>query len=128
MIPVEEALERILSRITVLGDERVALLDALDRVLAESVVAERDIPPWPNSSMDGYALRSADTRGAGADRPARLTLAGHVAAGRLAERALGPGETYRIKYWKDGAKRILLEAESVERNVKMITNAVVELR
>ena len=39
-----------------------------------------------------------------------------------------PGETYRISYWKDGAKRILLEAESVERNVKMITNAVVELR
>ena len=96
MIPVEEALERILSRITVLGDERVALLDALGRVLAESVVAERDIPPWPNSSMDGYALRSADTQGAGADRPVRLTLAGHVAAGRLAERALGPGETYRI--------------------------------
>jgi molybdopterin molybdotransferase len=96
VIPVEEALERILSRITVLGDERVALLDALDRVLAESVVAERDIPPWPNSSMDGYALRSADTQGADAGRPARLTLAGHVAAGRLAERPLGPGETYRI--------------------------------
>ena len=96
MISVEEALERILSRISVLGDERVALLDALDRVLAEPVVAERDIPPWPNSSMDGYALRSADTRGADAGRPARLTLAGHVAAGRLAERPLGPGETYRI--------------------------------
>ena len=76
MIPVEEALERILSRITVLGDERVALLDSLDRVLAEPVVAERDIPPWPNSSMDGYALRSADTQGADAGRPARLTLAG----------------------------------------------------
>jgi molybdopterin molybdotransferase len=96
VIPVEEALERILSRITVLGDERVALLDALDRVLAESVVAERDIPPWPNSSMDGYALRSADTQGADAGRPARLTLAGHVAAGRLAGGPLGPGETYRI--------------------------------
>jgi acyl dehydratase len=39
-----------------------------------------------------------------------------------------PGETYRINYWKDGASRILLEAESVERNVKMITNAVIELR
>ena len=96
MIPVEEALERILSRITVLGDERVALLDSLDRVLAEPVVAERDIPPWPNSSMDGYALRSADTQGADADRPARLTLAGHVPAGRLAERPLNPGETFRI--------------------------------
>lgn len=96
MIPVEEALERILSRIAVLGDERVALIEALDRVLAEPVVAERDVPPWPNSSMDGYALRAADTGGADPARPARLTLAGHVAAGRLAERPLGPGETFRI--------------------------------
>jgi len=39
VIPVEEALERILSRIAVLGDERVALIEALDRVLAEPVVA-----------------------------------------------------------------------------------------
>jgi acyl dehydratase len=38
-----------------------------------------------------------------------------------------PGETYRIQYWKDGAKRILLEAESVERNAKIISNAVIEL-
>src|SRR5262245_10513680 len=38
-----------------------------------------------------------------------------------------PGETYRIKYWKDGAKRILLEAESVERNAKIISNAIIEL-
>ena len=96
MIPVEEALERILSRIAVLGDERVALIEALDRVLAEPVVAERDVPPWPNSSMDGYALRAADTGGADPARPARLTLAGQVAAGRLAERPLRPGETFRI--------------------------------
>jgi acyl dehydratase len=39
-----------------------------------------------------------------------------------------PGETYRISYWKDGAKRILLEAASVERNAKIISNAVIELR
>jgi acyl dehydratase len=38
-----------------------------------------------------------------------------------------PGETYRISYWEDGAKRILLEAESVERNAKIISNAVIEL-
>jgi molybdopterin molybdotransferase len=49
VISVEEALERILSRVGTLGDERVALLDALDRVLAEPVVSEREIPPWPNS-------------------------------------------------------------------------------
>jgi acyl dehydratase len=39
-----------------------------------------------------------------------------------------PGETYRISYWKDGARRILLEAASVERNAKIISNAVIELR
>jgi acyl dehydratase len=39
-----------------------------------------------------------------------------------------PGETYRVSYWKDGAKRILLEAASVERDAKIISNAVIELR
>jgi acyl dehydratase len=39
-----------------------------------------------------------------------------------------PGETYRVKYWKDGDQRILVEAESVERDAKIITNAVIELR
>ena len=96
MITVEEALERILSRVGTLGDERVALLDALDRVLAEPVVADREIPPWPNSSMDGYAVSSADTSGASAESPAALRMAGHVAAGHLAERPLARGEAFRI--------------------------------
>ena len=96
MISVEEALDRILSRITALGDERVSLLEALDRVLAEPVVAAREIPPWPNSSMDGYAVASADTREAGAERPAHLRLAGHVAAGHMAQRPMARGEAFRI--------------------------------
>ena len=96
MITVEEALERILSRIGTLGDERVALLDALDRVLAEPVVADREIPPWPNSSMDGYAVSSVDTRAASAESPVVLRMAGHVAAGHLAERPLARGEVFRI--------------------------------
>jgi molybdopterin molybdotransferase len=96
VIPVEEALERVLSRVSVLGSERVELMGALHRVLAEDVVAAADIPPWPNSSMDGYAVRGADTRGAGAGGPARLRLAGRVAAGVLAERPVEPGEAYRI--------------------------------
>jgi molybdopterin molybdotransferase len=96
VISVEEALDRILGRISALGDERVSLVDALGRVLAEPVVAEREIPPWPNSSMDGYAVASADTREAGADRPARLRLGGRVAAGHVAERPLARGEAFRI--------------------------------
>ncbi|HMB32773.1 MAG TPA: molybdopterin molybdenumtransferase MoeA, partial [Methylomirabilota bacterium] len=96
MISVEEALERILSRIGVLGDEQVPLGRALHRVLAEPAVANLDLPPWPNSSMDGYALRSADTRTASASAPARLAVAGRVAAGQVAARSLVPGEAFRI--------------------------------
>ncbi len=96
MIPVEEALERILSRICVLGDERVELTRALHRVLAEPAVSSLDIPPWPASSMDGYALRSADTGGASTAAPARLKVVGRVAAGAVATRPLSPGEAYRI--------------------------------
>ena len=96
MISVEEALDRILSRVTVLGDERVALTLALHRVLAEDVESPRDMPPWPASSMDGYALRSGDTRDAATRSPARLALAGRVPAGAMAERPLRPGEAFRI--------------------------------
>lgn len=96
MISVEEALERILSRVDPLGDERVALPDALHRVLAEDVESPRDMPPWPASSMDGYALRSIDTGGATAGAPAHLAVAGRVPAGAPAERALRPGEAFRI--------------------------------
>ncbi|MCI0548331.1 MAG: molybdopterin molybdotransferase MoeA [Candidatus Rokubacteria bacterium] len=96
MISVEEAVEEILSRVGTLGDERVELVDALDRILAEEIVSHREIPPWPNSSMDGWAVRSADTGGAAPERPARLLAAGRVAAGAVAARALRAGEACRI--------------------------------
>jgi molybdopterin molybdotransferase len=96
VISVEEARERILSRIGVLGSERVELAGSLHRVLAEEIVVPRDIPPWPNSSMDGYALRGADTAAAAQGAPVHLILAGRVTAGSVAERPLRAGETFRI--------------------------------
>jgi len=96
MIQVEEALERILARVGVLGDEQVPLTRALRRVLAESVVSGLDLPPWPNSSMDGYALRSADTQEASIGAPIRLSVSGRIPAGHVADRALGAGEAFRI--------------------------------
>jgi molybdopterin molybdotransferase len=89
MLTVEEALEAILSRVAPLGAERVDVLQGLGRVLAEPVVSSREIPPWPNASMDGYAVRSADVRGP-------LRVVGRVTAGALPERAIGPGEAMRI--------------------------------
>ncbi len=93
MLTVEQALEQILSRVHVLPAERVALLESLDRVLAEPIVSTREIPPWPNSSMDGYAVRSADTHRGGS---LRLAVIGRVPAGSMPEQPVGPGQAIRI--------------------------------
>jgi molybdopterin molybdotransferase len=91
MLTVEEALEAILSRVSVLGTERVEVVGALGRVLAAPVVSRREIPPWANSSMDGYAVRAEDTGGG-----AVLSVVGRVEAGALAARTIGRGEAMRI--------------------------------
>ena len=91
MLSVEEALAQILSKVRALPTERVDLLAALGRVLAEPVRSTRVIPPWPNSSMDGYAVRASDTRPGAA-----LTVVGRIVAGALPERPIGPGEAMRI--------------------------------
>jgi len=96
VISVEEALERILSRVSVLGAERVELPRALARVLAADVTSTSDVPPWANSSMDGYAVRSVDTREASASSPVRLRRVGSLGAGAVAERPLEAREAYRI--------------------------------
>jgi molybdopterin molybdotransferase len=92
MLTVEEALEQILSRTPVLETESVDVTAAAGRILAEAVVSRREIPPWPNSSMDGYAVRARDT----ATGPARLRVVGHIAAGALPARAIEVGEAARI--------------------------------
>ena len=120
MIPVEEALDRVLSRVAVLGEECVPLGRALHRVLAEDVLAGADIPPWPNSSMDGYALRGADTSHASANDPVRLRLGGRVAAGAVAQRSLEPGEAFRIftgAPLPDGADAVIPQEDVVEEGV-----------
>ena len=76
VLSVEEALERILNTVPVLGTETVGLLDAAGGVLAETILADRDIPPTSNSAMDGYAVRSSDLKEKG-----RLQIVGEVRAG-----------------------------------------------
>ncbi len=129
MIPVEEALDRILSRLSVLGSERVDLTRALRRVLAEDITADADIPPWPNSSMDGYALRSADTRHAIASAPARLAVAGRVAAGACPDRPLEVGEAYRIftgAPLPDGADAVVPQEDVSESSGTLIVSRPVD--
>lgn len=79
-----------------LGTERVSLAEALGRVLARDVVAPADVPPWANASMDGYAVRAADVRGAAAARPVALRVADAAYAGAPATAAVALGTAVRI--------------------------------
>jgi molybdopterin molybdotransferase len=89
LLSLAEAQARVLERVTPLESETVAVADAAGRVLAEEARARVDLPPFPSSAMDGFAVRSADT-------PGRLPVVARIAAGRPAPRALGPGEAMAI--------------------------------
>ncbi len=96
MFTVSDAVARIVAGIEPLGVERVALLDALGRVLATPVISPLTLPAWDNSAMDGYALRAADVEGATAEKPVSLTVLETVAAGAFPSRAVEAGSCTRI--------------------------------
>lgn len=96
LLSVDEALKRIVSGKRRLPGEVVALDDALDRVLAEDIIAGISLPPFANSSMDGYAARAADIAGAGEAAPVTLRVVADIPAGAFPDMTLGPGEAARI--------------------------------
>ncbi len=96
MLSIEQALEQVLNAFHPLEPERVDIVEALDRVLAEDIHADVDIPPHSNSSMDGYAVLANDTAGASTETPARLRVVGELAAGYVSETQVSPGAAIRI--------------------------------
>ncbi len=92
LLPVDEALRRILANVDLLEPETVALGDAGGRVLAADLHARRQQPPFAASAMDGYAVRAADV----ASVPVRLKLVGQSAAGHAFQGSVDPGEAVRI--------------------------------
>src|SRR5919108_5905249 len=97
-LTVDEAARQILAAVTPLPTERLDILAASGRVLAEDVVATTPIPPWPNSSMDGYAVRHADLAAArpSRERPLELAVVEEIPAGQAPTRPVGPGQASRI--------------------------------
>jgi molybdopterin molybdotransferase len=96
MLTVAEASERILAEIRPLAIETVPLRKALGRVCAEDIRATVTMPPWSNSSMDGYAVRSADITPVMGGQPVKLRVVATIAAGEFAPRPLKRGEAMRI--------------------------------
>jgi molybdopterin molybdotransferase len=89
LLTLEAAQALVLERATALPGEGVPLAEAAGRVLAETATAVVDLPPFPSSAMDGYALRAADT-------PGTLPVAVRIAAGSPSSRPLRAGEAMGI--------------------------------
>jgi molybdopterin molybdotransferase len=115
LVPVDEAIARIIAGAAPLAVERVPLDQALGRTLAEPLAATRTQPPFPASAMDGYAVRAADTTTV----PARLTVIGTSAAGHGFSGTIGTGEAVRLSTGAPipaGADAVLIKenAEAVD--------------
>jgi molybdopterin molybdotransferase len=96
LIAFEEARAAVLERLRPLPVRRVPLGEALGCVLAEDVAAAEDLPPFANSAMDGFALRSEDVRDAGGESPVSLRVVGEVFAGSAKLPKVEPGTAVRI--------------------------------
>jgi molybdopterin molybdotransferase len=93
---VEEAQGRIMDAIKPLPPVELPLLEAWDCILAEDVMATYDIPTFPSSSMDGYAVRAEDIRGASPSSPVALRKVGEAPIGHPPKDPVGAGETVWI--------------------------------
>jgi molybdenum cofactor synthesis domain-containing protein len=121
MIPLTEAQAFVLDACPPSTPRRVALDEALGGVAAETVLAIEPVPPFANSSMDGYAIRSAETDGAGAGgRAVHLEVVGTIMAGTPLDAPIGTGQSARIMTGAplpDGADAVcMLEEVRTERN------------
>lgn len=93
-MPLDQALELLATRLEPIARiETVPLNDALNRTLAESITAGRDVPPHNNSAVDGYAVFFADVA---TDSETRLPVTGRIAAGHPLDRPVRRGEALRI--------------------------------
>ncbi|MDX8529687.1 molybdopterin molybdotransferase MoeA [Mesorhizobium sp. VK25A] len=121
LVPVAEALERLLDGAAPLPSESIPLAEAAGRVLAEPVVALRTQPPFNASAMDGYATRSSDV----ASAPAELQVIGMAPAGRGFSGTVGEGQAVRIftgAPLPEGADTIV-----IQENVRDLGNGRIEV-
>ncbi|GAA5060655.1 molybdotransferase-like divisome protein Glp [Streptomyces similanensis] len=93
---VDEHLDDVLTTVRPLEPIELQLLDAQGCVLVEDITVPLSLPPFDNSSMDGYAVRVADVSGASEEFPAVLEVVGDVAAGAAEPPHVGPGQAARI--------------------------------
>ena len=96
MIDLAEARRTLLAACPRIEPVQLDSADADGCVLAADVIAPANVPPFDNSSVDGYAVRAADIAGAIQSAPVRLEVLGSVLAGSVAGRPVGPGQAWKV--------------------------------
>lgn len=124
VLPPEKALEQLRAYLSPLSPETVPLARALGRVLARPIFAPEPLPAFPRSTVDGYAVRAADTFGATESLPAYLRIVGEVPMGQAPGLSIRPGEAALIHtggMLPEGADAVVmlertqqLDAETIE--------------
>ena len=118
MISEEEALSAVLSKVNALAPNKASLLDSLGRFVTRDLWAQRPLPPFDNSAMDGYAVQAASCQAG-----SRLRVIGEQPAGLNRGLALGPGQAIRIftgAVLPGGADAVIMQ-EDVTREGDLIT-------
>jgi molybdopterin molybdotransferase len=95
-LSVKDARSRLLEALSVLPAESIGLQSANGRVLAQDLVSSQDLPPFSNSSMDGFALQAADLVSADSDAPILLNVVADIPAGRPLDLTIERGQAARI--------------------------------
>ena len=128
MISVQEALKTILDTCRPLGLEKVDILKAAGRVIGEDIDAQRNIPSAANSAMDGYAVRSADTKGVHALKPVELKVIETIAAGSAPRKTVQEGQAARIMtgaVLPKGADAVVRREDTVEKGKTVLIRVAV---
>ncbi len=128
-IKPSEARRLVLERVRPLAGEPVPLRAALGRVLAVDVESAEPVPGFDNSSMDGFAVRAADTAGASAAAPVALRIADEARAGRPAESSLDAGQAIAIStgaMLPEGADSVVRVEDTATRNGRVEVSVEVD--
>src|SRR5436190_21082641 len=96
LVAVDEARERVLSQIKPLPPIELPLSDAYGGVVVEPIVSVTDLPSFPSSAMDGYAVRASDVAKASTSSPVELKVTGRALIGHRPESTVGMGEAVKI--------------------------------
>jgi molybdopterin molybdotransferase len=121
LLPVDEALARILSRATTVGTETVAVDRAAGRVLAADLAAARTQPPFVSSAMDGYAVRGADVATVGS----HLRVIGTSVAGHGFDGTLAAGEAVRI--FTGAPVPVGADTVFIQEDARIVSDGVIEV-